>query len=310
MRLARIEAQLGEEWPELDDYERINKTRCLEDLLRRQAVLLYDFQSHLKKKYCQFSISDQKKFLNSFVDLLGREAMILEGFEGFLHQLQNVQDQYQIEFLAGFEDMIRRQAILLNIYEDLLKTRCNELRLYKYVIRCGEFRCGQNITYEYLLKNICNCTLDGVKIIDDRLGVIVDGVSLRPYEKKVFTKFAVLNYSSDTRVCNTAIALGVDSEGFTVSSTSNEVCFTVAEPLLSQNSDSINLGSQKTIAIASDPAVAENSIIIKKNQDGKRFSNNDNDNINQDAIRVGDQLAGAYQNAKASNSIKIVSNQE
>ena len=61
------------------------------------------------------------------------------------------------------------------------------------------------------------------------------------------------------------------------------------------------------MAIASDPAIAENSIIIKKNQNGKSFSNNDT--VNRDAISVGDQLAGAYQNSKASNRIKIVSNQ-
>jgi hypothetical protein len=307
VRLAHIEEQLREEWPELNDDERITKTRILEDLLRRQAVHLYDFQYHLKKKYCHLPISDQEEFLHSFEDLLDRESTLLEGFEGFLHQMQNVQDQYQIEFLASFEDLIRRQAILLDIYEDLLKTRCNELRLYKYVVRCGEFRCGQNITYNYVLRNICNCTFEGVRIIDDRLGVVVDGVSLRPYEKKVFAKSTVLNYTSGTTVCNTASAIGVDSYGFTIFSPSNEVCITIAEPLLNHNFDSINLGNQKAMAIASDPAIAENSILIKKNQDGKSFSNNDT--VNRDAIRVGDQLAGAYQNSKASNRIKIVSNQ-
>ena len=307
VRLAHIEAQLREEWPELNDDERIKKTRILEDLLRRQAVHLYDFQYHLKKRYCHLTFSDQMEFLHSFEDLLDRESLLLEGFEGFLHQLQNVQDQYQIEFLASFEDLIRRQAILLDIYEDLLKTRCNELRLYKYVVRCGEFRCGQNITYNYVLSNICNCTFEGVRIIDDRLGVVVEGVSLRPYEKKVFAKSTILNYTSGTTVCNTASAIGVDSDGFTIFSPSNEVCITIAEPLLNHNIDLINLGSQKTIAFASNSAIAENSILIKKNQDGRSSSNNDN--VNRDAIRVGDQLAGAHQNSKASNSIKIVSNQ-
>jgi hypothetical protein len=307
VRLAHIEAQLREEWPELNDDERIKKTRILEDLLRRQAVHLYDFQYHLKKRYCHLTFSDQMEFLHSFEDLLDRESLLLEGFEGFLHQLQNVQDQYQIEFLASFEDLIRRQAILLDIYEDLLKTRCNELRLYKYVVRCGEFRCGQNITYNYVLSNICNCTFEGVRIIDDRLGVVVEGVSLRPYEKKVFSKSTILNYTSGTTVCNTASAIGVDSDGFTIFSPSNEVCITIAEPLLNHNLDLINLGSQKTIAFASNSAIAENSILIKKNQDGRSSSNNDT--VNRDAIRVGDQLAGAHQNSKASNSIKIVSNQ-
>ncbi|NTV28266.1 MAG: hypothetical protein HGA93_06290 [Methanothrix sp.] len=248
------------------------------------------------------------KFLHSFEDLLDRESELLGGFEVFLHKLQNVQDQYLIEFLANVEDLIRRQAVLLDIYRDLLKTKCSELKLYKYVVRCGEFRCGQNVTYNYVLRNSCNCTLEGVRIIDDRLGVIVDGVSLRPYEEKHFTKSSVLNYPSGTRLCNTARVFGVNPDGFTIFSISNEVCITVAEPLLNHNFDSIKLGNQKTVAIASDPAIAENSIIIKKNQNGKSSSNNDT--INRDAISVGDQLAGAFQNSRASNSIKIVSNQE
>lgn len=306
VKLANIEAQFKKEWPEWNVAERINKTKCLEDLLRRQAVLLYDFQLHLKKKYCQFPISDKKKFLHSFEDLLDREAKLLEGFEGFLHQLQNVQDKYQIDFMASFEDLIRRQAVLLSIYEDLLKIKCNKLEIYKYVIRCGEFRCGQNITYTYVITNICNCTVKDIKIIDDRLGVVVEGISLSPYETKVFTKSTVLIYPPGTTVCNTASVFGVDPDGFNISDTSNPVCITIAEPVTNHNFDSITLGNQKTIAIASDPAIAENSITIKKNQDGKCGSNNDS--ANRDTIGVGDQLAGAFQNSKASNNIRIISN--
>jgi len=307
VRLANIEYQLKEEWPEWNVDERINKTKCLEDLLRRQSVLLYDFQSHLEKKYCRFSISDKNKFLHSFEDLLDREANLLEGFEGFLHQLQNVQDKYQIDFLASFEDLIRRQAVLLNLYDDLLKTKCNELEIYKYVIRCGEIRCGQTIKYTYVIKNICNCTVKDIKIIDDRLGVIAEGISLKPYETKVFTKSTALIYPPGTMVCNTASVFGVDPDGFNISDTSNPVCITIAEPVTNHNFDSINLGNQKTVAIASDPAIAENSIIIKKNQNGKRGSNYDS--ANRDTIGVGDQLAGAYQSSKASNNIRIISNQ-
>ena len=306
VRLANIEAQLKEEWPEWNVEERINKTKCLEDLLRRQAVLLYDFQFHLKRNYCRFPLSDRKKFLHSFEDLLDREAKLLVGFEGFLHQLQNVQDKYQIDFLSSFEDLIRRQAVLLNIYKDLLKTKCNELEIYKYVIRCGEIRCGQMVTYNYVIKNICNLSVEDIEIIDDRLGVIVEGISLKPYEKKVFAKSTVLIYQPGALVCNTASVFGVDSDGFNVSNTSNPVCVTIAEPLTNHNLDSINLGNQKTVAIASDSAIAENSITIKKNQNGKRGSNDDS--ANRDTIGVGDQLAGAYQSSKASNNIRIISN--
>ena len=69
--------------------ERINITRSLEGLLRSQAVLLYHFQSQLKEKYCLFSAKDKKKFLHSLDDLLDRESHLLQGFEDFLHQLQD-----------------------------------------------------------------------------------------------------------------------------------------------------------------------------------------------------------------------------
>lgn len=308
MRLAVIEAQLREEWPDLDIDERVEKTRRLEDLLRRQAILLYDFQSHLKRCFCRLTIQDQDEFLTSFMDLLEREADLLEGFEDFGHRLQDAQVGYQIEYLASFEDLIRRQAVLLDIYQDLLKTDCRDLKLYKYIRRCGEFRPCQNVTYYFVLESTCNCTISGISITDDQLGEVVGGITLGPYEKMVFAKNSTLNYPTGERVCNTAHASGTNSEGLVVSASSNRVCITIDRPVLNENFDYLTLGDQRTIALAADPAIAENSVIIEKNQNKECCSKHDA--LNYDAIDIGDQLAGAFQNSRASNRIKVVADQE
>ena len=306
VRLAQFESRLTEEWPELSLEERVSLTERLEELLRVQASRLYYFQSQLKKKYCLFPIREKNKFVNSFEDLLDREADLLQGFEDFLHQLQDAPQDDQIELLASFEDLIRRQAILLDTYEDFLKVNCNVLRIYKYVNRCGVYRAGQNITYTYVIKNTCNCSIDSIAIVDSRLGPIVGDISLGPHEKKSFNKSTVLNYPPGTMVCNTARAWGIDPNNFTIMRESNEVCIRMASP--ATNRDSLELGNQKALAIASDPAAAENSILIKKNQKSKCCENKDSANLM--AIHVGDQLAAAHRSSKASNNIKIVSSQQ
>ena len=306
IRLAKFELRLKEIWPRLSLEERVDITENLEGLLRHQAILIYDFQSQLKKKFCLFSIREKKKFLDSFEDLLHREAALFLGFEDFLHQLQNAPEEDKIEFLASFEDLIRRQAVLLEKYEDLLKVKCNILKINKYVNGCDCYRSGQTITYTYVIKNTCNCTIEGIKIVDSRLGVIVEGISLGAYETKSFRKSTVLEYPPDTEVCNTAQAWGIDPNGFTTISESNEVCIRMCSPPKTKNQESLKLGSQKALAIASDPATAENNILIKKNQNGCEKE----DSANQMAIGVGDQVAAAYGSSKGANNIKIVSNQQ
>jgi hypothetical protein len=306
IRLAQFELRLKEIWPRLSLKERVDITENLEGLLRHQAILIYDFQYQLKKKFCFFSIREKKKFLDSFEDLLHRDAALLLGFEDFLHHLQNAPEEDKIEFLASFEDLIRRQAILLEIYEDLLKTKCNILIINKYVSRCDCYRSGQTITYTYVIKNACNCTIEGIKIVDSRLGVIVEGISLGPYETKYFRNSTVLKYPPDAVVCNTAQAWGIDPNGFTTISESNEVCIRMCAPPKTKNQESLKLGNQTALAVASDSATAENNILIKKNQNGCE----NKDSANQMAIRVGDQLAASYRSSKGANNIKIVSNQQ
>ncbi len=227
IRLAKFEIKIKEIWPGLDLKERVEITRCLEGLLRHQAILIYDFQSQLKKKYCLFSTKDKKKFLSSFQDLLGRESSLLLGFEDLLHNLQNAPKEDKIEFLGSFEDLIRRQAILLDIYEDFLKVNCNMLTIYKYIDEHECYRSGQNVNYTYVIKNTCNCSTEEIDIVDSRLGVVIRGISLAPHETKSFNKTTTLNYPPGTTVCNTA--WGIDPNGFTISG-SNEICIQMCGP--------------------------------------------------------------------------------
>jgi hypothetical protein len=306
IRLAQLEFRLKENWPLLSLEERVDLTKGLEGLLRRQAIRIYDFQSQLKKKFCIFPINGKKKFLDSFGDLLDRESDLLLGFEDFLHNLQDAPREDKIEFLASFEDLIRRQAVLLDIYDAFLRVNCKILKIHKYASGHGYARPCQNITFTYVIKNTCNCVVEGIRIVDSRIGIIVDNISLGPYEKKSFTKTAVLNGPPGSFVCNKAQVWGNFTNNFIVMSESNEVCVRMAEPTI--NNDSLDLGNQKALAIASDPAAAENNIVIEKNQVGK-FSPN-KDSANQIAMGVGDQLAAAYRSSKGANNIKIVSTQK
>jgi len=221
IRLAKFELKAKEIWPKLCPEERVEITRHLEELLRRQAVLIHDFQYQLKKKFCLYSIQDKKKFLDSFQDLLDREAHLLMGFEDLLHQLQNAPKEKMIQFLGSFEDLIRKQAILLDIYDDFLKVDCNKIKINKYIEEQECYRSGQVVNYTYLIKNTCNCSAKEIDIVDSRLGIIVKGISLGPYETKSVNKTITLNYQPGTKVCNTAWA--IDPDGFTIGS-SNDIC--------------------------------------------------------------------------------------
>jgi hypothetical protein len=303
--LAKFEIRLKNSWQNLNKEQRIYITEYLEKILRSQSIFISDFQSQLKKKFCSFPMRSQKNFLDSQRDLLDRQANLLLGFEDFLHNLQDIEDDQKVEFLASFEDLIRRQAILLNTYQAFLKVKCNILKINKYVSGCGYYRPCQNVTYMYAIINTCNCTVEGIRIVDDQLGIIADNVSLGPHEKKNFSKTTSLNFSSGTTACNTAQAWGNISDNFIVMSQSNKVCVKMASPTLTN--DSLKLGSQKAVAIATDPATAENNIAIVKNQIGK-FSPHKNSAQNM-TIGIGDQLAAAYRNSKGANNINIVSNQ-
>lgn len=306
IHLAKFENSLKKSWPKLSLDERVEITEYLEKMLRYQAVFIYDFQSQLKKKFCSFPIRDRKKFLDSMEDLLDREAILLLGFEDFLHNLQDAPEDEKIEFLSSFEDLIRRQTILLDIYGAFLKVKCDVLKIDKYVNGCGPYRPCQNVTYTYVIKNNCNCIVEGIRIVDSRIGIITEDISLGPHEERSFNKSTLLKYPPGTKVCNKAQAWGNFTNNFIVMSESNEVCIQMAPPTM--RNDSVILGNQRALAIASDIATAENNIVIEKNQGGK--CGPDKDSAGQTTIGVGDQVAASYRGSKGANNINIVSNQQ
>lgn len=304
--LASFEDLLIDEWPNLSEEQHITLTARLEDLLRRQETLLNEFQSCLKKFYCLLPPSSKKKFLNSYEDLLKREANLLLGFEDLLHLQQTISHPSMIAFLESFEDLIRRQAMLLDSFEDFLKVNCNILKIHKSVDKCG-FRPGQKVTYNYVISNTVNFTIVDVKIVDDHLGRVIEGITLGPYETKTFSKSTILDEDAPcgTKICNRARVFGVDPKGFTVSSLSNTVCIRLI--CESVNYDSVNLGDQRSLAFSSDWAKADNSIEIRKNQ--KINCSMNFESRNTEKIKVGNQFAAAFQSGRAKNSIKIIEGQ-
>ncbi len=304
--LDSFEDLLINEWPNLSEEQRISLTASLEDLLRREAILLNEFQSCLKKFYCLLPPSSKKKFLNSYEDLLKREANLLLGFEDILHLQQTIRHSSMIAFLESFEDLIRRQAMLLDSFEDFLKVNCNILKIHKSVDKCG-FRPGQKATYNYVISNTDNFTIVDIKIVDDHLGKVIEGITLGPYETKTFSKSTILDEDvpGGTKICNRARVFGVDPKGFTVSSLSNMVCIRLICEAV--NYDSVNLGDQRSLALSSDLAKADNFIEIEKDQKTNCAKNVDSRNAEK--IKVGNQFAAAFQSGRAKNSIKIIEGQ-
>jgi hypothetical protein len=306
--LKSFEALIEAEWQNLSDEERIELTASLEDLLREQSISIERFSRLLKKVWCLSSAKEKKKFLESYEDLLRRQSRLLLGFEDLLHRLQMEEDPVMAQFLASFEDLIRRQSVLLDEFSDFLRVNCHALKIKKSLkpLCCGCIRPGQEITYEYTVTNTENYTIEWVKIVDDRLGIVVEGASLAPHETRTFYKKVVVNEPPGTVICNTARVLGIDPAGFTIASESNRLCIRVASSVT--NDDSITAGNQRALAISTDPAAASNTIDIQKNQKKRYISNGDTAEFEK--IKLKDQYAGAINNARAANSIKIYSDQE
>lgn len=302
--LDSFEELIFEQWPSLSEEERIELTASLEDLLRRQSNLLFRFQLYMKRLWCLLDAKDKKKFIDSYEDLLKRQSGLLLGFEDLLHWQQQIRDSKMFDFLSSFEDLIRRQAILLDTFSDFLSVNCHALKISKTIQpSCACVRPGQQVTYYYTISNTENYTVKCIKIIDDRLGVIAEGITLGPYESRSFSKQIVIDEPVGTVICNQARVYGIDPKGFTISAQSKRICIRVMSA--AANIDSITTGRQRSLAFSTDPASASNSIEIKKNQKRNCLSNLDS--ASREMIKIADQSAAAFNNAKASNSIKMMS---
>ena len=177
------------------------------------------------------------------------------------------------------------------------------LTLEKAVNKSCICRPGEAVEYSFTVKNWYNQTIANVSIVDDHLGLIVEDVTLGPYEEKTFYKIAHL----EATTCNTAKARGEGPCGEMLLDESNTVCVTLC-PVSGNNSASLVVGRQIAFSSGSDPPVAFNNLEIKKSQMVEAIKQNNNQ-----SIWLGYQKAASISNPKSGsesgNNRKIVANQ-
>lgn len=200
--------------------EKVQFFASFEDLLRRNTILFSGFKDLLKNYWDRMDVEDQEKFLCSFEDLIERQMILLISFQELLDEnYADFNHDEQIKFLSGFEDLIRRPN-LLKSYEDLFKMKHGGISIEKSVDK-AVIDSGETVTYTYVIKNFYRTKdIVGILITDNKLGEIVDNISLKPGETKSFTKLATLSEST----CNKAKVMGQDPEGNLVCDESGNIC--------------------------------------------------------------------------------------
>ena len=275
-----------------------------EDLLRRQATLYSGFESLLKSQWYNLDCEQQRIFLDSFEDLLHREVRLYARFNGSLEQIWlSLPGEEKVKLLASFEDLLRRQADLFKSFEELYMMSQGGLTVEKAANKSCICRPGEAVEYSFTVKNWYNQTVKNVSIVDDHLGLIVENVTLGPYEERTFYKIAHLEGTT----CNTARAYGEGPCGELLFDESNTVCVTLC-PISGNNSASLVVGRQIAFSSGSDPPVALNNLELKKNQKVEGIAQNNNQ-----SIWLGFQKAASISNpnsgSESSNTRKIVANQ-
>jgi len=284
--------------------ESIDFLDSFEDLLRRQAGLYSGFERLLKSQWYNLNCEQQRIFLDSFEDLLHREVRLYARFNSSLEQIwPSLPGEEKVKLLASFEDLLRRQADLFKSFEELYMMSQGGLTLEKAVNKSCICRPGEAVEYSFTVKNWYNQTIANVSIVDDHLGLIVEDVTLGPYEEKTFYKIAHLEGTT----CNTAKARGEGPCGEMLLDESNTVCVTLC-PVSGNNSASLVVGRQIAFSSGSDPPVAFNNLEIKKSQMVEAIKQNNNQ-----SIWLGYQKAASISNPKSgsesSNNRRIVANQ-
>jgi hypothetical protein len=144
-----------------------------------------------------------------------------------------------IDFLDSFEDLIRRQARLLDSFEMLLKIRCDGL----YLQLTKEIDPTPGVGYKYTVTAGPNTATTGVKLAnvsinDSLMGFIAQGITLSSASPSyIATKGPLPTTCADCNnctcnVCNFATACGevvTPNGNFTVCVVSNQVCRVVQD---------------------------------------------------------------------------------
>jgi hypothetical protein len=186
-------------------------------------------------------------------------------------------------FLDSFEDLIRRQADLLDSFEMLMKIRCDTTYLS---LDKNSTLNGNAVTYTYNITAGTN-NLQNVAIEDSLLGTIAEDFTLAAGNSRVFTRGPYDLRCADCdnctcRVCNFATACGevITSNGnFTACVVSDQVCrvindFTVSPPPIVYPGikiDEVAAGAAEEVAVEIiDEAAAEtaNDIPVEETAEG------------------------------------------
>jgi hypothetical protein len=185
--------------------EKVAFLTSFEDLLRRQTKLYKGFEDMLHIGWDCMNVEDQEKFLASFADLLDREAILYTSFENLIkNNWTDFNQEEKNKFLISFEDLLRRQTELFKSYEVLLKTKRGGISIEKTADK-SVIGCEDTVTYTYTIKNWYKSkSIKNIVIIDDKLGTVVSGIYLKPYEIKIFNKSAILRETT----CNIAKVMG------------------------------------------------------------------------------------------------------
>lgn len=169
--LASFEDLVSYNWSTLSQEEKIDLTRSFEDLIRREATILSSNEDLLKRSFCNLNPAQKQELLDRFESRLKYEVVLYTKFDEWLqHQqmIEGTQKETWIAFLDSYEDLLRRQANLLASFEMLLKIKCDGsyLTLTKSVLS----QTDNDVVYRYHI-SASNQTAN-IVITDQILGEI------------------------------------------------------------------------------------------------------------------------------------------
>jgi len=234
--LSSFEDLVSYNWSTLSPAEKISLTQSFEDLIRGEAIVLSSNEDLLKRGYCSLNPTQKQELLDRFEARLKYEVVLYTKFEDWLHfqvMIEDTQKNTWKGFLESFEDLIRRQANLLDSFEMLLKTRCDTkyLTLTKSIL----IQTGNTVKYRYHL--IAKNQTANITVKDSMLGVVKTYAIVPAGFDEAWDYGPVSLTCADCnnctcKVCNFATACGeiVTRNGnFTVCVVSNQYCVTVQD---------------------------------------------------------------------------------
>lgn len=126
--LASFEDLVSYNWSSLSEEEKISLTRSFEDLIRREATILSSNEDLLKRGFCSLNSAQKQELLDRFESRLKYEVVLYTKFDEWLQyqqMIEGTQKETWMAFLDSYEDLLRRQANLLASFEMLLKIKCD-----------------------------------------------------------------------------------------------------------------------------------------------------------------------------------------